>query len=291
MSGGMFGQFGSMLGTNDKTKRRTPARAQKLIGDLYLMSGRLDAAMATYTTTIELMKQSADYQWHAAALESFYAAMTLQLIARSGIGAPLPRQPSGANVLSDPQQPSAHRDKPGNEILVPLTTTLIISSPQASAHPQLRAFLCDAFERYREIVYLHERATAVSASSPGSPFAPLLGAQACMRIAKLAAGMWVHRFNGTITGGAGIPLFSYEKGGASGASGVGGNPGTGGIGVGVSGGGLGATSGSGAGGFPSANVEKIVLHGGIGVSRVDVASWVTRARWGCHFDLLTVHDQ
>jgi hypothetical protein len=39
-SGGTGG-IGSLLNT-DRNKKRTPARAQKLIGDLYLMAGRLD---------------------------------------------------------------------------------------------------------------------------------------------------------------------------------------------------------------------------------------------------------
>ncbi|KAJ3091168.1 Trafficking protein particle complex subunit 9 [Quaeritorhiza haematococci] len=41
----MFGNFSQLL-TTDKTRKRTPSRAQKLVGDLYLMCGRCDLAIS-----------------------------------------------------------------------------------------------------------------------------------------------------------------------------------------------------------------------------------------------------
>ncbi|KAI8854876.1 transport protein Trs120 or TRAPPC9 TRAPP II complex subunit-domain-containing protein [Chytridium lagenaria] len=81
----VFGQFGSMLAP-DKNRKRTPARSQKLIGDLYLMAGRLDIAMANFLSAIEAMKQNSDHYWHASTLESYYAALVLALINKAGVG-------------------------------------------------------------------------------------------------------------------------------------------------------------------------------------------------------------
>ncbi|KAJ3259683.1 hypothetical protein HK103_001944 [Boothiomyces macroporosus] len=45
--------FVSSILNPDKTKKRTPARSQKLLADLYLMVGRLDLATASYLASIE----------------------------------------------------------------------------------------------------------------------------------------------------------------------------------------------------------------------------------------------
>jgi hypothetical protein len=67
------------------SKKRTPARASKLVADIYLFSGKLELAITTFLTAIESMKTTQDYYWHAAALESYYSALILYLLKKSGV--------------------------------------------------------------------------------------------------------------------------------------------------------------------------------------------------------------
>ncbi|KAJ3210402.1 hypothetical protein HDU67_005353 [Dinochytrium kinnereticum] len=246
----VFGQFGSMLAP-DKNRKRTPARSQKLIGDLYLMAGRLDIAISNFLSAIEAMKQNSDFYWHAATLESYYAAMVLTLINKAGVG----------GVKSD-------------KILESPTLQSVLNSPTAVSNPQLNAFLCDACERFREVVLLYERGASGGPQAPN--FCPLLATQACLTIAKLCTGLWKYRFGGTITGGAGVPFWSVDpKGGATDYAS---RPG--------------AQSGTGA--IQPVNLgptEKIVINGGVGVTRAEVSSWISRARSFSFFKCLVLSDQ
>ena len=81
-----FGQIGSMLSSTDKGKKRTLSRSQKLIGDLYLLAGRLDMAINTYITAMEGLKQNYDYHWQASTLESYNCALLLTFIKKAGSG-------------------------------------------------------------------------------------------------------------------------------------------------------------------------------------------------------------
>ncbi|CAE6441631.1 unnamed protein product [Rhizoctonia solani] len=53
------------------------ARFGKVVGDLYLLSGKLTDAMAWYNEAISMFKSPIDYAWHASALEGFATAMIM----------------------------------------------------------------------------------------------------------------------------------------------------------------------------------------------------------------------
>ncbi|KAG8684318.1 hypothetical protein FRC08_013753, partial [Ceratobasidium sp. 394] len=62
-----------------KKKGITPptGRFGKMMGDFYLLSGKLNDAMVWYAEAITMFKSPLDYAWHAAALEGLAAAMAL----------------------------------------------------------------------------------------------------------------------------------------------------------------------------------------------------------------------
>ncbi|CAE6490486.1 unnamed protein product [Rhizoctonia solani] len=53
------------------------ARFGKVMGDFYLLSGKLTDAMAWYNEAISMFKSPIDFAWHASALEGFATAMIL----------------------------------------------------------------------------------------------------------------------------------------------------------------------------------------------------------------------
>jgi hypothetical protein len=74
-------------GSVEKNKKRTPGRALKLIGDLYLLSGRIDLALKLYIicncslyNAIEAAKGHSDFYWQASATESFLSAYLISII-------------------------------------------------------------------------------------------------------------------------------------------------------------------------------------------------------------------
>jgi hypothetical protein len=69
----------------EKSKKRTPARAQKLIADIFLLAGRADIAQTRYLTCIESMKQSGDFLWQAAALEGYHSATLAVTLRKCGV--------------------------------------------------------------------------------------------------------------------------------------------------------------------------------------------------------------
>ncbi|KAJ3311956.1 hypothetical protein HDU76_002999 [Blyttiomyces sp. JEL0837] len=266
-----FGQIGSLLST-DRTKKRTPARAQKLIGDLYLMAGRLDMAMSTLAVAMDIMKQTADFTWHAAALESYYAALSLNLIYRGGLG-PIKPSVAGSTESLAP---------PGTTILNAPTLASVLQSQVVMTPSPIRSYLCDLPERYREVFTMYERGS--SGGSGVSGFCPVLLADSCIRIAKLLAGLWMYKFDGVMTGGAAMTLFVPEsKGLAENLA----------QGMGMRGPGTPGPTGSAP---PTAGATElapgeVVLNNGVGVSKVDVSSWLMKAHMSCYFDQLPVSEQ
>ncbi|KAI8907040.1 TRAPP II complex [Powellomyces hirtus] len=265
----------SMLGSlfaPDKTKKRTPARAQKIVGDMFLLAGRVDLAISSYLTALEAMKTSADYQWQASTMESYYCALILSLLPKTGAWPPDGNDEPAA--ASEDVMPSIFGRLP---LSAPTYVTLFEA---ARSHPQFRMLICDIPDRYREISALYERAY-----QPGVPgHYPYLQTQACLIMAKFLAAMWNCKFNGPITNGAGVLLFVPEsKGIADIASNMGLPSGRAG------GAASSATGGMGPPG-PAADKDRIVLHGGLGASRADVSSWAMKA-WGLGIEYLTLSDQ
>ncbi|KAI8820488.1 TRAPP II complex [Fimicolochytrium jonesii] len=276
----------SMLGslfTADKTKKRTPARAQKIVGDLFLLAGALDQAIASFTSALEAMKASGDYQWQASALESYYCALTLSLLPKTGAWVIMFWQIRTTSYFAKPTDPSEGQQEEGafsRQPLGPPTYNVIFEG--ARSHPQFRMLICDIPERYREIASLYEKAY-----QPGlSGYYPYLHISAYLTMSKFLATMWLTRFNGPVTNGAGIALYAPEsKGIADLASN---------IGITSAGGRTGGASGGGpagaAVGGQTSDKERIILHGGLGCSRADVSSWAMKA-WASGVENSSSADQ
>ncbi|QRV85843.1 transport protein particle subunit [Ceratobasidium sp. AG-Ba] len=70
----------SVTGSNTSKKKGIApptGRFGKMMGDFYLLSGKLNDAMAWYAEAITMLKLPIDHAWHAAALEGFATAMVL----------------------------------------------------------------------------------------------------------------------------------------------------------------------------------------------------------------------
>jgi hypothetical protein len=141
----------------------------------------------------------------------------------------------------------------------------------------LKNFLADMPDKYRDILSLYEKGSAAAGSPTAPGSCPFLAVQCCIRIAKLCAGLWRYGFNGICTGGAGISLYNTESKTSSGIADL--------MGAGNSNGGSGNDSSS------SGNAERIVLNNGVGVSRLDVSSWVMKAKSVPGFEQMTLADQ
>lgn len=64
----------------EKVKKRSPARVQKLMADLYLLAGRIEIAQQSYVNAIELCKLNNDLQWQASALEGYLCTYLVSII-------------------------------------------------------------------------------------------------------------------------------------------------------------------------------------------------------------------
>ena len=71
--------------TDQKLKKRTPFRAQKLAGDIHLLSGRIEEALFTYNSICEMMKSNGDFLWYAWTLEYITCANILISMKNAGI--------------------------------------------------------------------------------------------------------------------------------------------------------------------------------------------------------------
>jgi hypothetical protein len=69
----------------DKTAKRTPARLQKLLADVYAMCGRFDLAVANLSSSVETMKSLGDTLWQASATESLLSCQLAVLAQKTEI--------------------------------------------------------------------------------------------------------------------------------------------------------------------------------------------------------------
>ncbi|KAI8991231.1 TRAPP II complex [Mycotypha africana] len=65
-----------------QTRQRTPGRIKKLLGDFYLLAGRLPDALAHYHEAIHTMQRLQDYLWLASAKEGLACTMILMTCLR-----------------------------------------------------------------------------------------------------------------------------------------------------------------------------------------------------------------
>lgn len=62
---------------DSKLKKKTAGRLAKLLGDLFVLAGRLPDAVASYNECINFTKANGDCMWHASALEGLAVALVL----------------------------------------------------------------------------------------------------------------------------------------------------------------------------------------------------------------------
>ncbi|KAL5039848.1 hypothetical protein BDV3_003227 [Batrachochytrium dendrobatidis] len=239
----------STLLNPDKSRKRTPARIQKLLGDLYLIAGRLDMAIASFFAAIESTKNSGDLQWQAAAMESLCCAQLLSLSDKIGLcnstrNTIVSYQDSkvdtdsmvSGGVASTATTPNmdtslnAAQNCSASVLTSCLPTTIdLISASKISK--QLSAFLSDLPERFREMVYLYDRSIAFGA--PG--FYPIMQVLASIKMATFLAYVCMDKYMISFgVNGAHIAYWSSETRGIGaeiaariGSSGSGGSSGPG----------------------------------------------------------------
>ncbi|KAJ3313765.1 hypothetical protein HDV04_001569 [Boothiomyces sp. JEL0838] len=168
--------FVSSILNPDKTKKRTPARSQKLLADLYLMVGRLDLATASYLASIEGAKVNGDYQWQASAMEGLIATQILGFIAE---------HKGALNSLIT------------SEELVEL----------AYRNEDINGFIVDLPEKFRDIIQLYDKALPYGTIG----YYPLLQIFASLKIAEFLAVAHKLEYVGQFLNGAGIGWFSESK--------------------------------------------------------------------------------
>ncbi|KAJ2469072.1 hypothetical protein GGI02_003508, partial [Coemansia sp. RSA 2322] len=189
----------SALGSGDSA---SAGRLKKLQGDLYLMSGRLAEAFASYTASIHASRKFNDHLWQAVAMEGYCAALLLlcgRCSERHNVGAFLAGIPK--TTLSDalplisslraskPTAPQlAHRStQPANAVAggtaavaaavsKPSSTNAHENSPEEARASDDGAGLADLLDRigtvFSQVPQLYEKCYS---------FAPLLHAEACIR--------------------------------------------------------------------------------------------------------------
>ncbi|GAN03919.1 hypercellular protein [Mucor ambiguus] len=80
-------------GESIRTRKRTPGRIKKLLGDFYLLAGRLPDAVIHYDQAIEMAKITSDFLWLASAMEGLVCATILLEYLQADIGHIVSRNP------------------------------------------------------------------------------------------------------------------------------------------------------------------------------------------------------
>ncbi|KAI8896985.1 TRAPP II complex [Globomyces pollinis-pini] len=244
----------------DKTKRRTPSRLQKLLGDLYLLAGRLDLAIESYTAALEGTRANSDHQWSASALEGI---LTTQLMSYT-----FKALNSTGNEDDNPQP------LPSSEDIIKLS----------KKSEELYTLICEMPDRYREIVHLYDKSYAFGIVG----FYPIFQIAASVKICQFLSLLHLADFEGTFVNGAGVAWSNEVKGyGAELASRMANSNSAALQGVAVQAAGTTATL------IPQPLMmqpDKAILQNGVGVTRVDIMTWMTRA-WLSGSNYLTYPDQ
>ncbi|KAG0258844.1 hypothetical protein BG011_003026 [Mortierella polycephala] len=150
--------------TDQRLRKRTAARAQKLYGDLYLMAGRLSDAVTSYQSVIEVTKSNSDFLWHASAMEGLYCAVVLLAYIQADISQI--NQQQIQQITSSPTSPTT-------------------SEPTRIQNtPAIKPLVVDIPEKYQAILTLYSKV-------PNNGTPPILYVEACMRVTKFLATCFV----------------------------------------------------------------------------------------------------
>ena len=148
----------------DKAKKRTTGRALKLLGEMYLLAGRLDLALKYLGQAIDDSKAMKDYQWHASALDSNYCTTLMMLLNQTTNNNSQLCQDIEIFFLADKYRP-------------------------------LHDFVTELPDKYRDILGIYEKAYAYGVIG----FYPLQQTQLCSRIAKFLHAALAASFTGLFT--------------------------------------------------------------------------------------------
>ncbi|KAI8355172.1 TRAPP II complex [Blakeslea trispora] len=146
----------------NRTKKRTAGRIQKLLADFYLLAGRLPDAIHYYDQAIESTKTMSDFLWLASAMEGWLCATFLLEHLQIDIG----------HIVSRTTPYMHSTDSPTGQVELPPTPT----TPKAS-----RSTL-DLFMEQYSLIYTYYNRVTLTASLPTPD---IVFAESCMRIARV----------------------------------------------------------------------------------------------------------
>ncbi|KAG0308658.1 hypothetical protein BGZ97_013306, partial [Linnemannia gamsii] len=252
----------STVVTDQKQRKRTAARAQKLYGDLYLMAGRLSDAVTSYQAVIEATKSNSDFLWHASAVEGLYCAIVLLAFIQADLTQI--NQQQIQQVMSSPTSPTT-------------------SEPtKTQATPAIKPLIIDIPEQYQVILGLYKKV-------PNNAAPAILYVEACMRVTKFIATCFACG-NGILDDRAlaavvsGNILMHSEASAAEGQQPM----------IQSSSGTQSQTSSGAAGLLRRASTLRSrsgsITTSNLGVTRTDIMNWVTKA-WTGRLDELWILDQ
>ncbi|KAF9383206.1 hypothetical protein CPC16_009025 [Podila verticillata] len=150
--------------TDQRLRKRTAARAQKLYGDLYLMAGRLSDAVNSYQSVIEITKSNSDYLWQGSAMEGLYCAVVLL-----------------AFIQADLTQFNAQQFQ---QIMSSPTSPTTSEPTRIQTAPAIKPLIVDIPEKYQTILGLY-------AKVPNNTTPAILHVEACMKVTKFIATCFV----------------------------------------------------------------------------------------------------
>ncbi|CAO3633171.1 unnamed protein product [Mucor hiemalis] len=156
-----FHNLSGTTGETIRTKKRTPGRIRKILGDFYLLAGRLPDAVNHYDQAIEMAKMTSDYLWLGSAMEGWVSATVLLEYLQADIGHIVSRNP-----ISPEPNPEAE-----SENTPPLTPS--------SLGP--RSTLNVIVEMYGKVLNNYSRVGMTA----NFPVPDLVYAETCLKIARV----------------------------------------------------------------------------------------------------------
>ncbi|GAA5896374.1 hypothetical protein JCM6882_000998 [Rhodosporidiobolus microsporus] len=164
---------GSQL-VDARARKRVAGREKKLMGDMWLLAGRLTEAINCYNDAISLTKAWQDQVWQASALEGLVVALVIRAT-----------QPKGSQGTRPPSVPP-RSDSPGPGHPIPEVSTFLSAIPDR---------LSQAVSLYEKMLTPLDR-TAEAAQLDPDRAHPLVYAEACLRCAQFL--LAVHEAQGAM---------------------------------------------------------------------------------------------
>ncbi|BGP40785.1 hypothetical protein JCM10449v2_004750 [Rhodotorula kratochvilovae] len=153
--------LGSQL-VDARARKRVAGREKKLMGDMWLLSGRLNEAINAYNDAIGLTKAWADQVWQASALEGLVVALVIQAT-----------QPKGSQGNYPPSLVPPRSDSPVPGIHNPEVSTFLSAIPDR---------LSQAVSLYEKMLLPLDRPSDAPPPDPDRAH-PLVYVEACLRCA------------------------------------------------------------------------------------------------------------